>query len=354
MSTERPPLPRLLLAGASATFGIYALYYLTDIIKPLWSTLAEKGGAASDFVGIDLPFVDDFLRLETSLFSIALSTWTGQTLSLPLFLIALPVLAIFAIESARSSARWFVSWFAPHALLFQIFGIGVTTPLLWLPSWILTYTGSRPFAPVPVPVVKAISAALLTVSVIILGLFLTANGVVLPTPLTFNHLVTAFQSAPILIPLILIATKYLTPTAPPTKTSIHASSSAIQSLYTTLGISLIPFHIYSLYSIFGIVYGAGPKYPAQGWDDIKATILDPQTPSQVSAHVFFSGFVALLGSVVVWVWSEEGWEHALGLLQLTIKTGPGAAVSFIARTREERILGGVVRGVEGVKEKKDE
>ncbi|KAJ3056856.1 hypothetical protein HK097_003392 [Rhizophlyctis rosea] len=368
MTSQGPSITRILLAVASAAVGIATYLHLNKVITPALAHTVQTCTAVKDFssptlspdvpkfYGLGLPVLDHFLCFITPFFQTALETPRQRLLSLPLFLIAIPTFAIFAIESSRSSARFFISWFALHSLIFQAVGISVTAPLLWFATWLLTYTGNRHFTTISSSVVGAIGVAITLTAAIVAGLLITfySPSTTLPFDLSQTQLITAFNLAPILLPVLWVPVKYLTGGTPRRKSTALAGSELAQKLYGGLGILLIPAHIFFLYSTFAVVFGDGPGDRGEGWDKIYQIVFDPQDALQRATHFLVIDAAVLWATLAGWIALEEGRDSFFGLLSFTFKVGPAAGLCFVARIREQRIGREIAARIEEAKVKKAE
>lgn len=339
--------------GFSLMVGIATFLKLTrdvsEYIKPLETKCLVAGlsgsverGEINGFYPTGLNGVDHLMCVVTPLFLDAIQTSPLSKLVVQTLLSAvLAFLVIASIESTRRSALWFVKWLPLTVLIGHIVGLSVAVAILWLPSFILTQTPmaakTRSYPPLRPSLVYLIG--------LLQGLTLVVCYLLVETGYeskSSEFLVLLFNSVTVLLPFCWI----------PVAVGLHAAfgplvlqqdvrkngSNAANAVYEIYSVILAGYWAYSLW-VYVSPYLSDGYFDKIGIDI--SQLLFATTPSVANAFAatrfMLLEIPALILSLSVWAYYEEGLAHAIYMLAGCLLIGPGSAVLSYASGREKRL-----------------
>ncbi|KAI8812743.1 hypothetical protein BJ742DRAFT_791652 [Cladochytrium replicatum] len=234
-----------------------------------------------------------------------------------LFGLATPVALFQGIESVRKGATNLHFVTGINTILMQLFGVSVTVPAMWIPTWLSNSTNPR-LAPESVALVSA-------------GVALTAvfsAGVVTTSEPQRSRAAAWFQIAPFLGWLVYAAAPFLG-----FKESTAGHQAAEHMFYLAAGLGATT-HLAALSELL--------FKPGGFWKRVLSMMkLNPkaQTGRNSIGNFLFVDWAVLFAGVLYGVYVDEGKDAVLRVLALTPILGPGGALALGWARRESLLVG---------------
>lgn len=202
-------LKMLVAAAKSAPLVLLGLYTHELLFKDADTLLPLVGHGCPDAATYPwrtgIQDVDFLLCALVLFFKAAVSTTHGLLVTGYLLTTANAVFAFMAVEGSRAGAGagWLLALLPAHALLFQLKGISVAVPALWLPLYLLLQgLGGAPDERRRLRRAVSLGRAA-CIALGLLGMQFAAVGTLLPLPDPVKErFVLGFQVAPVLVPLV--------------------------------------------------------------------------------------------------------------------------------------------------------
>ncbi|KDO31783.1 hypothetical protein SPRG_03703 [Saprolegnia parasitica CBS 223.65] len=292
--------------------------------------LARADGAADDFVRTGIIGLDNIICTFTHFFhdSQAYSIAPHVEMINHLLSSALLGVALFmGLESTRQRARGPCAWPAFTATMYQLLGISVVFPMLWIPSFLYSYPQSLARCSR-----QSHSAPLRSEP----SFFVMTHS----TGLDFQRAFVIFQFWPSVFPLLWPVLRAVVP-APSTKASATTASSVASGLYRFFALALTLHHWGLL--VAPLVH-RGSVAPLIDLYDFLLSMPFAENEA-IPLWFLLVDAVSLVASMALLVVTESTSAHgfsraalSLGLFMLTsIVLGPGAAFSLFCASREDGI-----------------
>ncbi|KAJ3347557.1 hypothetical protein HDU83_002020 [Entophlyctis luteolus] len=288
-----------------------------DHQEPAKTSDADTPTVKTEAVAITgIKAVDGFLQIITVFFDSLVDDTAGRWIFLAIANIYVPLTAFFAFEGLRKGGLLLHLSYPVFALLSQVMGISVVTPLLWIPVYLLTTNETA-----------ASDLSLFAVSSVVVGLVLgqlpTASIVTKKKSNQRTNAIHWFQISPSLgwIPFAaspFIAHYFDLPLALP------ADLTAEAAFFFGLGAILTGGFGY----LFAQLVNSKNGVAARVWQVRKFDACADDGVKLV-CHFMFVDTVVLYAAAVYTVALKGGPQSALYTLALTPIVGPGAALSFV-------------------------
>ncbi|EQC35046.1 hypothetical protein SDRG_07286 [Saprolegnia diclina VS20] len=309
--------------------------------------LAPADGADDGFVRTGIVGMDNFLCIFTHFFLDSQASPIPSRVEMTNHLLSSALLGValfMGLESTRQRARGPCAWPALTATMYQLLGISVVLPMMWIPSFLYSYPQSLGKAvAVPLPVHELTLGASPLLVTIAFGT--AAFGAIFfvmihSTGLDFQRAFVIFQFWPSVFPLLLPLLRVLV-SNPSTKASATTVSRVASGLYRLFALALTLHHWTFLVAP---LVRRGSVAPLR---DLSAFLLSMPLDANQAIPLWFLlvDAISLTTSMALLVVSESSSAHGLGraarslvlFMLATIALGPGAAFSLFCASREDGI-----------------
>mmetsp|Transcript_12068 Transcript_12068/g.28599 ORF Transcript_12068/g.28599 Transcript_12068/m.28599 type:complete len:345 (-) Transcript_12068:278-1312(-) len=241
-----------------------------------------------------------------------LLVWAGVVLA------SMPVTCIATIEGGRAGARGPIRYPTILGLLYQLFGISVGFPMIWVPSFVFGEGKRR----APVTSFRLIFAAQSILTVI------TFTAIVFAAPTDSQLWTTSagILGGPILALLGLALFTDASPKLVATKESGIVSSVRISKLYKVIMV----LGLIGWYSLVAIAYQTYGTSLSNFWNDVWVNAGPSVAFMTIDTGVLYLG-------VLMYIAYRHGELKAVKALSLTAVLGPAAAALFIMNEAENEM-----------------
>lgn len=248
--------------------------------------------------------ITQFLLELRETFPAGILVWGG------VIVVSLPVTFLGLTEAGRPCARGPIRYPTLVALLYQLFGISVVFPLVWVPSFVFGEgTRGSPVTPLRVYVTGVLAVP---------GCVTTAIVFLAPTDSTLWTTSAGVLGGPILVMLNLVLSTERSSELPATKETIGASFDAsMRVLNFLMGLAFVFWYV-----LVGIAHQAYGTSFGDLWNDVWV---------EADASVAFMTIdtLVLYAGVLMYIAYRGGSKKAAKALLLTLVLGPGTACLFL-------------------------
>ncbi|EFJ17437.1 hypothetical protein SELMODRAFT_421082 [Selaginella moellendorffii] len=265
--------------------------------------------------------IDRFICVLVFFFKTALDSSLGLWISGYLLSVAISTFAFIAVEASRYGHAWLLSLTPIYAFLFQVGGISVVVPALWLPIYILSNAAERSPRHACDKTISSHRAVLIQFALLFFEIISVA--MVLPLKNVNKDLaIFLFQFAPIVCPIFWLP---ITTTKDSDPASGHK---AVVHLHFMQAGKAAVWHIVAILLVLD-----DPEIPS------KALQLLWHHPGDLWCSFFLLIDCLVLFAAMVYLTAvEDGTTAALCILLGVPILGPGACLSMYFAYREDKFL----------------
>ena len=323
MSTMDPQAIRVLKAAPLVLFGAYASYLLFgragEPIEAFGNHCQTEGPLYSWRIG--LKPVDDFVCVLVQSFEQGLSTREGTWVTGYLISTLVSVFAFMGVEGSRVESGWLLSLIPLHVVLFQLIGISVVVPAIWLPCYVLYDSGDRTPSGIWRKRISVVRVGAIGFSVVLLKL--SAAAILFPFENKGKETaILIFQMCPILVAFLWL----------PFFTTDN--SSQISGHKWVKGLHFFQAEAGFMWHLIGILFVI--RDPQLPWRVFK--LLHSWTNSEFQMYILLLEVLVLLLAFLYVIVLEDGVNVATLVVIGSVFCGPASALSLYFAYREQQLV----------------